>query len=172
MYACVYVGLSRLTRLCGLSVSAVSAAAAAGGGVSQAAADGQAFPPITASKQEVVDAAVAWVHGAIAQDRKVGALKQLQGHVWRDGFKKGELIAQVFRCVWGGEPAGPTAVGIVAGSLSVCWAGVVVLKQLQGHVLCVGFKKGERIAQGELIAQLFRCVGGEPVCTLCDLELE
>lgn len=67
--------------------------------VPQAAADGQAFPVITASKAEVVDAAVAWVHEAIAADRKVGALKQLQGHVWRTGFKKGQLTAELFRWV-------------------------------------------------------------------------
>lgn len=68
----------------------------------QAAADGQAFPAITASKAEVIDAAVAWVHEAIAADRKVGALKQLQGHVWRTGFKKGQLTAELFRwvCSW------------------------------------------------------------------------
>lgn len=65
----------------------------------QAAADDQTFPTITASKAEVIDAAVAWVHEAIAQDRKVGALKQLQGHVWRAGFKKGQLTAELFR--WG-----------------------------------------------------------------------
>lgn len=63
----------------------------------QAAADGQSFPPITADQAEVIDAVVAWVHEAIAQDRKVGALKQLQGHVWRAGFKKGELVAELFR---------------------------------------------------------------------------
>lgn len=64
----------------------------------QAAADGQTnFPAITADKAEVIDATVAWVHEAIAQDRKVGALKQLQGHVWRAGFKKGQLTTQLFR---------------------------------------------------------------------------
>lgn len=66
----------------------------------QAAADDQTFPTITASKAEVVDAVVAWVHEAIAQDRKIGALKQLQGHVWRSGFEKGQLTAELFR--WGG----------------------------------------------------------------------
>jgi len=65
----------------------------------QAAADDQTFPTITASKAEVVDAVVAWVHEAIAQDRKIGALKQLQGHVWRSGFKKGQLTAELFRDV-------------------------------------------------------------------------
>jgi methylthioribulose 1-phosphate dehydratase/enolase-phosphatase E1 len=67
----------------------------------QAAADGgAAIPPASAGQAAVVEAVVAWVHAAIAADRKVGALKQLQGHVWRSGFKKGELVAQLFRCVW------------------------------------------------------------------------
>lgn len=65
----------------------------------QAAADGETFPTITASKAKVIDGVVAWVHEAIAQDRKVGALKQLQGHVWRSGFKKGQLTAELFRWV-------------------------------------------------------------------------
>lgn len=65
----------------------------------QAAEDGESFPPITADKAEVIDAAVSWVHDAIAKDRKVGALKQLQGHVWRAGFKTGELSAELFRWV-------------------------------------------------------------------------
>lgn len=79
--------------------------------VPQAAADGQVFPAITASKAEVVDAAVAWVHEAIAADRKVGALKQLQGHVWRTGFKQGQLTAELFRWVGALAAAGmrPTA---------------------------------------------------------------
>jgi hypothetical protein len=34
---------------------------------------------------------VGWVNAAIAADRKVTALKQLQGHIWRAGFTKGEV---------------------------------------------------------------------------------
>lgn len=80
--------------------------------VVQAAADDQTFPTITASKAEVIDAVVAWVHEAIAQDRKVGALKQLQGHVWRAGFKKGQLTAELFR--WGSlAAAGWTPEGLL-----------------------------------------------------------
>ena len=29
---------------------------------------------------------------AIAADRKVTALKQLQGHIWRTGFQKGQVL--------------------------------------------------------------------------------
>jgi methylthioribulose 1-phosphate dehydratase/enolase-phosphatase E1 len=42
---------------------------------------------------------VSWVHAAIAADRKIGALKQLQGHVWRAGFKSGKMTAQLFRWI-------------------------------------------------------------------------
>ncbi len=37
---------------------------------------------------------VAWVKSAIAADRKVTALKQLQGHVWRTGFEAGQVRAR------------------------------------------------------------------------------
>jgi methionine salvage enolase-phosphatase E1 len=111
VYVYVIATNSTQSHLCCLSRSAVPAAAAAVDVcVLQATADGQSFPPITSSKQEVVDAAVAWVHEAIAQDRKIGPLKQLQGHVWRDGFKKGQLISQLFRWVRGalwGRCVGP-----------------------------------------------------------------
>jgi methylthioribulose 1-phosphate dehydratase/enolase-phosphatase E1 len=30
---------------------------------------------------------------------QVGALKQLQGHIWRSGFRSGQLVAQLFRDV-------------------------------------------------------------------------
>jgi hypothetical protein len=110
VYVYVIATNSTPSHLCCLSRSAVPAAAAVDVCVLQATADGQSFPPITSSKQEVVDAAVAWVHEAIAQDRKIGPLKQLQGHVWRDGFKKGQLISQLFRWVRGalwGRCVGP-----------------------------------------------------------------
>ncbi|KAG2447166.1 hypothetical protein HYH02_007912 [Chlamydomonas schloesseri] len=58
-----------------------------------------AVPEPGAGKAEVVDAAVAWVSGAIAADRKVGALKNLQGHIWRSGFSSGALQAELFRDV-------------------------------------------------------------------------
>lgn len=66
----------------------------------QAASDGgAAIPDAAAGKAAVVDAVVAWVEAAISADRKIGALKQLQGHVWRRGFSSGELVAQLFRDV-------------------------------------------------------------------------
>eukprot|EP00775_Hariotina_reticulata_P005707 gene5707-5947_t len=66
----------------------------------QAAEDGgAAIPDAGAGKDAVIAAVVAWVRAAIDADRKVGALKQLQGHVWRTGFAKGQLVAQLFRDV-------------------------------------------------------------------------
>jgi methionine salvage enolase-phosphatase E1 len=64
----------------------------------QAAEDGApAIPDAAAGKEAVIAAVVSWVHAAIAADRKIGALKQLQGHVWRAGFKGGKMTAQLFR---------------------------------------------------------------------------
>lgn len=66
----------------------------------QAAEDGAApIPDAAAGKEAVIDAVVSWVHAAIAADRKIGALKQLQGHVWRAGFRSGKMVAQLFRDV-------------------------------------------------------------------------
>lgn len=70
--------------------------------LTQAAEDGgAAIPGADAGKGAVIAAVVAWVVAAIDTDRKVGALKQLQGHVWRTGFAKGKLVAQLFRLVDG-----------------------------------------------------------------------
>jgi methylthioribulose 1-phosphate dehydratase/enolase-phosphatase E1 len=66
----------------------------------QAADDGAAaIPDGAAGKDSVIEAVVSWVHAAIAADRKIGPLKQLQGHVWRSGFKSGKMVAQLFRDV-------------------------------------------------------------------------
>ncbi|WIA33460.1 hypothetical protein OEZ86_006590 [Tetradesmus obliquus] len=66
----------------------------------QAAEDGAApIPDAAAGKEAVIAAVVSWVQSAIAADRKIGALKQLQGHVWRAGFRSGKMTAQLFRDV-------------------------------------------------------------------------
>jgi methylthioribulose 1-phosphate dehydratase/enolase-phosphatase E1 len=58
------------------------------------------FPdPASAPKEQVIAAAVAWASDASARDRKVPALKNLQGRVWRGGFAQGDLVAQLFRDV-------------------------------------------------------------------------
>ncbi len=54
-------------------------------------AQGLSIPLADAGKEAVIDAVVKWVEQAIAEDRKIGALKQLQGHIWRTGFKAGHV---------------------------------------------------------------------------------
>ncbi|XP_024534022.1 probable bifunctional methylthioribulose-1-phosphate dehydratase/enolase-phosphatase E1 [Selaginella moellendorffii] len=53
-------------------------------------------PENVSSKEDVIDAVVANVKCMIDADRKVPALKELQGHIWRTGFTTGELKGQVF----------------------------------------------------------------------------
>nr|XP_017191387.1 probable bifunctional methylthioribulose-1-phosphate dehydratase/enolase-phosphatase E1 1 isoform X3 [Malus domestica] len=54
------------------------------------------IPSDDAGKEEVVQALVANVDSMIKADRKITALKQLQGHIWRTGFEKNELTGVVF----------------------------------------------------------------------------
>ncbi|KAL6875748.1 hypothetical protein ACP4OV_013261 [Aristida adscensionis] len=53
-------------------------------------------PSDEAGKEEVINALVANVESMIKADRKITALKQLQGHIWRTGFEKKELKGVVF----------------------------------------------------------------------------
>ncbi|CAM6096373.1 unnamed protein product [Calypogeia fissa] len=48
------------------------------------------------SKVDIVAALEVNVVAAIKADRKVTALKQLQGHIWRSGYEKGELQGVVY----------------------------------------------------------------------------
>ncbi|KAL9444069.1 hypothetical protein AB3S75_017281 [Citrus x aurantiifolia] len=54
------------------------------------------IPPRDAGKEEVIAALVANVDAMIKADRKITALKQLQGHIWRTGFESNELEGEVF----------------------------------------------------------------------------
>ncbi|GAY47819.1 hypothetical protein CUMW_107270 [Citrus unshiu] len=54
------------------------------------------IPPGDAGKEEVIAALVANVDAMIKADRKITALKQLQGHIWRTGFESNELEGEVF----------------------------------------------------------------------------
>lgn len=40
--------------------------------------------------------ALAYVHWLMAQDRKSTALKNLQGRIWQDGYRRGELHGEVY----------------------------------------------------------------------------
>lgn len=53
-------------------------------------------PGPEAGPDAVVSALAANVVAMISADRKVTALKQLQGHIWRGGYVRGELKGQVF----------------------------------------------------------------------------
>lgn len=56
-------------------------------------------PPDDVGKEEVIAALVANVQAMIKADRKITALKQLQGHIWRTGFQNCELEGTVFEDV-------------------------------------------------------------------------
>ncbi|XAR56534.1 2-hydroxy-3-keto-5-methylthiopentenyl-1-phosphate phosphatase [Bertholletia excelsa] len=57
------------------------------------------IPSDDAGKEEVIAALVANVEAMIKADRKITALKQLQGHIWRTGFQNNEIEAVVFNDV-------------------------------------------------------------------------
>ncbi|KAL5997684.1 hypothetical protein ACLOJK_008614 [Asimina triloba] len=57
------------------------------------------IPPDDAGKEAVIDSLVANVEAMIKADRKITALKQLQGHIWRTGFEGKELQGVVFEDV-------------------------------------------------------------------------
>lgn len=57
------------------------------------------IPSHDEGKEEVVAALVANVDAMIKADRKITALKQLQGHIWRTGFQNNELEGVVFEDV-------------------------------------------------------------------------
>ncbi|KAK9688892.1 hypothetical protein RND81_09G019200 [Saponaria officinalis] len=54
------------------------------------------IPSENEGKEEVVAALVANVAAMIKADRKITALKQLQGHIWRTGFQNNEIEGVVF----------------------------------------------------------------------------
>ncbi|KAJ0988856.1 hypothetical protein J5N97_007212 [Dioscorea zingiberensis] len=57
------------------------------------------IPSDEVGKEEVIDSIVTNVEAMIRADRKITALKQLQGHIWRTGFKNNELQGVVFQDV-------------------------------------------------------------------------
>ncbi|ONK58489.1 uncharacterized protein A4U43_C09F13570 [Asparagus officinalis] len=58
-----------------------------------------AIPPDDAGEEKVIDSLVTNVEAMIRADRKITALKQLQGHIWRTGFESNELQGAVFEDV-------------------------------------------------------------------------
>jgi len=58
---------------------------------------GLAPPAINAGSEEgQLESAVAYVHWLMDQDRKSTPLKSLQGKIWEEGYRSGELLSQVF----------------------------------------------------------------------------
>lgn len=51
------------------------------------------------TEQVSLDEVVAYVHWLIERDRKSTPLKSLQGKIWEEGYKKGELQSKVFEDV-------------------------------------------------------------------------
>ncbi|XP_052206328.1 probable bifunctional methylthioribulose-1-phosphate dehydratase/enolase-phosphatase E1 1 [Diospyros lotus] len=62
----------------------------------QGIAGSVAIPSDEAGKEEVIVALVTNVASMIKADRKITALKQLQGHIWRTGFQNHEIKGIVF----------------------------------------------------------------------------
>lgn len=59
----------------------------------------QLIPSNSAPKDDIIAAVETNVTSMIKADRKITALKELQGHIWRSGYAKGELQGQVFEDV-------------------------------------------------------------------------
>eukprot|EP01038_Epipyxis_sp_PR26KG_P004774 gene4774-6696_t len=53
------------------------------------------FPGITASTTDC-ESIVKYIESLVKSDRKVGPLKNLQGYIWEEGYKKGEVVGQLF----------------------------------------------------------------------------
>ncbi|XP_031255320.1 probable bifunctional methylthioribulose-1-phosphate dehydratase/enolase-phosphatase E1 2 isoform X2 [Pistacia vera] len=62
----------------------------------QGVAGAVAVPPDYVGQDLVIPALVANVEAMIRADRKVIALKQLQGHIWRTGFQNNELVGILY----------------------------------------------------------------------------
>lgn len=62
------------------------------------AADQQAAeqPPAWSDSEDLVEAAVAYVHWLMDRDRKSTGLKALQGRIWEEGFREGVLRSDVY----------------------------------------------------------------------------
>ncbi|KAG6397752.1 hypothetical protein SASPL_144213 [Salvia splendens] len=55
--------------------------------------------PTHGDREEVIASVVANVQAMIKADRKITSLKQLQGHIWRTGFRSNEIEAVVYNDV-------------------------------------------------------------------------
>jgi enolase-phosphatase E1 len=81
------------------------------------------------SREPQLDSVVAYVHWLMDQDRKSTPLKSLQGKIWEEGYRRGQLRGQIF-------PDVPPAFGR--------WRG-------QNKEICI-YSSGSRLAQKLLFA--------------------
>lgn len=58
--------------------------------------DAPAILPEDSDKESVIQSVVKNVHWQISNDRKVTALKQLQGHMWRGAYEDGKIKSEIF----------------------------------------------------------------------------
>ncbi|KAF3794501.1 putative bifunctional methylthioribulose-1-phosphate dehydratase/enolase-phosphatase E1 [Nymphaea thermarum] len=65
----------------------------------QGVSDSVSIPSEDAGKEDIIDSLVANVEAMIKADRKITALKQLQGHIWRTGYENNELKGVFFEDV-------------------------------------------------------------------------
>jgi enolase-phosphatase E1 len=59
-------------------------------------AAGQSPPPWPGDTAATLDSAVAYVEWLIARDRKSRWLKDLQGRIWEEGYRRGDLKGEVY----------------------------------------------------------------------------
>lgn len=69
--------------------------------------------PKEGSKEDIIKAVVDNVKWQMDEDKKTTALKQLQGHIWREGYKTGQIKAELF------EDVGPALQQIVEEGVNV-----------------------------------------------------
>jgi enolase-phosphatase E1 len=60
----------------------------------EAGAEGLVEIPDDATKEKMIRAVVDNVRWQMDNDRKTTELKQLQGHIWREGYNSGDLKAE------------------------------------------------------------------------------
>lgn len=71
------------------------------------------IPPANSSKDAIIQAVVENVKWQMENDRKSTALKNLQGHIWREGYSQEKLKAELF------EDVGPNLQQIVEIGIAV-----------------------------------------------------
>jgi len=61
-----------------------------------ASLSGAPVVPAAGNKKDQINALVSYVQWNITKDRKIGSLKQLQGHIWDAGYSSGKIVSIVY----------------------------------------------------------------------------